>query len=144
MNMVDLYHRTSPEAADSIMASKRFEGDVVYGLKADFGQGFGPSRIHLRVPESIVHEDEDFSYWDDGTPTDDKDKYWYMHVEDLEPEHIVGRFDDCEVCTAERHYYGGDHATEDHDEHVRDKYVPGHVYLNPALGPNPMDVTADA
>lgn len=114
--MVDLYHRTSPAAADAIMA-EGFEGDVVYALMDDHGQGFGPSRIHLRVPKSIVQEDEECSYWDDGTECDDEDKYWYVAVEDLEPEHIIGRYDDCKVCEAERHY-AGDHATADHGKKV--------------------------
>lgn len=117
--MIDMYHRTSPEAADSIMADG-FEGDVVYALKLDFGQGYGPSRIHLRVPESIVQEDEDMSYWDDGTECDDEDKIWFISVEDLGPEHIIGRYDDCKVCEAERRY-AGDHATKDHVNEMKEQ-----------------------
>lgn len=97
--LVDLYHRTSREAADSIM-SKGFghpdgeDGGIAYFMRGDNGHGYGESRIHVRVPEHLIHEDEDQSSWDDGSEVDDDDKHWYVHNDDLKPEHIVGRQDD--------------------------------------------------
>jgi hypothetical protein len=93
--MVDLYHRTTPEAAEAIKASGRFEPqeydwDTTYFAKTKDMSGYGSSVVHVRVPEQHVSYDEDQAIWDDGSEVEDDDKHWVVPNKVLKPEHIVG------------------------------------------------------
>jgi len=72
---IDLYHRTSTEAAKKILKdgfSKGKEGGRVYFSTRPHGQaeGYGNTVVHVRVPLSIAHLDDEFPdgeqhYWVD-------------------------------------------------------------------------------
>lgn len=89
---VDLYHRTTPEAAESIAKSGRFEphDDATYFAKTRDMDGYGSSVVHARVPAHLVYEDEEGSAWDDGSDVDDADRHYMVDNEHLKREHIVG------------------------------------------------------
>ena len=96
----DVYHATDPNRAKSIMASKSFRGNNVYGSNVSsspYMEEFGEARVHLRVPTSMVHPD--------GAEADERDSlhelgwntafsndehHYRLNAKDVKPQHIVG------------------------------------------------------
>ncbi|MCX4799669.1 NAD(+)--rifampin ADP-ribosyltransferase [Streptomyces sp. NBC_01242] len=99
---IDLYHRTTPEAAAAIYREKRMksmEGGPVFfstyrGHEPDAqGEGYGDGVVHVRVPEHLAQLDDEFP---------SGEQHYQVHNKDLRPEHFV---DDGQARTAARAPY---------------------------------------
>lgn len=89
---LDLYHRTTPEAADSIVSGggftskeNRHDGQPVYfstHLHGGEGEGYGSAAVHVRIPERLADLDDEFP---------DGEQHYAVPSHEIRPEHIVGR-----------------------------------------------------
>lgn len=93
---LDLYHRTTPEAAQQIhetgrMVSKESTQDAFFSTRRDseHTEGYGEAVVHIRVPADwiekgwVVLEDEfalDEGEWED---------HYVIKAKLIQPEHIV-------------------------------------------------------
>ncbi|MFF7198237.1 NAD(+)--rifampin ADP-ribosyltransferase [Streptomyces sp. NPDC008079] len=86
---LDLYHRTTPEAADAIYREKRMlsrENGPVYfsthrGHEPDSQAiGYGEGVVHVRVPEHLAQIDDEFP---------SGEQHYQIHQRDLRPEHFI-------------------------------------------------------
>lgn len=89
VDRIDLYHRTTPEAAASIYREKRMiskeNGPVFFsnfrGHEPDAqGNGYGEGVVHVRVPEHLAQLDDEFS---------SGEQHYQVHNKDLRPEHFI-------------------------------------------------------
>jgi GNAT superfamily N-acetyltransferase len=86
MSDIDLYHRTSPEAAAAIMRTKRMtskeNGDVFFSTHRDSenSEGYGSAVVHVRVPEHIAELDDEFP---------DGEQHYRLNNRHLKPHHFV-------------------------------------------------------
>lgn len=87
MAHLDLYHRTSPEAAAEISRTKRMtskENDgSIYFSTSQHGQaeGYGGAVVHVRVPEHLAELDDEFP---------DGEQHYRVNQRHLQPRHFVG------------------------------------------------------
>lgn len=87
MGHLDLYHRTSPEAADEIqrtrrMTSKEHDGSVYFSThQHGQGEGYGTAVVHVRVPEHLAELDDEFP---------DGEQHYRVNQRHLAPHHFVG------------------------------------------------------
>jgi hypothetical protein len=88
---LDLYHHTSPEAAESIRRQQRFvpaeneEDQRVYFTNLPHGGSagdYGEAHVRLHVPRHLVHE------WPGGANSEGE-RYYDMDPADIRPEHFV-------------------------------------------------------
>lgn len=83
---IDLYHRTTPEAAAQIMRDRRMlslENTQEAFFSNRFvgqGTGYGEGVVHVRVPEHLAELDDEFP---------DGEKHFRVKVLRLRPEHFV-------------------------------------------------------
>ncbi|WP_157953328.1 2'-5' RNA ligase family protein [Streptomyces sp. MH60] len=90
---LDLYHRTTPEAAAAIYRDKRMTSKERIGndrpvffstFRGDEedaqGRGYGEGVVHVRVPHEIANIDDEFP--------SGEEHYW-VHAGHLKPEHFV-------------------------------------------------------
>lgn len=85
--MIDLYHRTSPEAAAAILAglpwlSRENTGEVYFSNRID-GQavGYGDAIVHVRVEAFLADLDDEFP---------DGEEHYRIRVDRIRPDHVVG------------------------------------------------------
>jgi hypothetical protein len=82
---LDLYHRTTPEAAASIVKTKTMtskeQGYVFFSTHhgGAAATGYGASVVHVRVPEHLAELDDEFP---------DGEQHYKMRTRDLRPEHF--------------------------------------------------------
>ena len=84
---LDLYHHTTPENADAIVSEGSMRGiggrayfsNQAHGM---YGGDYGPSAVHVRVPEGLVKPDDSFR---------NGEKFYVGRAADIKPEHIMGR-----------------------------------------------------
>ena len=81
-----LFHRTTPEAAELIRATRRMvsrehDGAVYFSTRRD-GQatGYGADVVELRVPESLAQLDDEFP---------DGELHYRVLAKDLRPDYFV-------------------------------------------------------
>lgn len=84
--MLDLYHRTTTDAAKAIteagvMTSKENTREAFFSTRIN-GQatGYGDGVVHIRVPESLARLDDEFP---------DGEEHYAVKVDALRPEHFV-------------------------------------------------------
>ena len=83
---IDLYHRTTPEAAAAIMRQRTMvtkeNGHRVFFSTVPDGQaaGYGDAVIHVRIPEHLAHLDDEFP---------DGEQHYWVDARRLTPEHFV-------------------------------------------------------
>lgn len=87
---LDLYHRTTPEAAEAIrrtktMHSKENHGETYWstfrGDEPDAqGAGYGDGVVHIRVPHHLAEIDDEFP---------SGEEHYRVHPDHLEPHHFV-------------------------------------------------------
>lgn len=86
---LDLYHRTSREAARSILAagsmtSRENTGEAFFSNRAEGqGEGYGQAVVHVRVPVQLAELEDEFP---------DGEQHFRVHVQDLRVEHFVDAF----------------------------------------------------
>ncbi len=84
--MLDLYHRTTPEAAGAILATRRMTSAEstaeAYFSNRESGHvdGYGVAVVHIRVPEAMAELDDEFP---------DGEQHYRVKVALLRPEHFV-------------------------------------------------------
>lgn len=106
---LDLYHRTTPEAADAIYRDKRMHSKENLGGRKPLyfstfrgdepdaaGRGYGEGIVHVRVPHHIAEIDDEFP---------SGEEHYLIDQKDLRPEHFV---DDRQQRTAARTPYSED------------------------------------
>lgn len=83
---LDLYHRTTPDAARQIQATGRIESKenpprAYFSTKKD-GQaaGYGDAVVHVRVPRRLAELDDEFP---------DGEQHYAVNVKHIRREHIV-------------------------------------------------------
>lgn len=87
MGHLDLYHRTSPDAAAAILRTKRMDskerGDVFFSTHRDGDNagGYGSAVVHVRVPEHLAELDDEFP---------DGEQHYRVRNRDLQAHHFVG------------------------------------------------------
>lgn len=88
MGHLDLYHRTTADAAAEIhqqrrMTSKENDGGVFFSTVRDGGQGegYGDAVVHVRVPEHLAELDDEFP---------DGEQHYKVRSKHLQPHHFVG------------------------------------------------------
>lgn len=86
METLDLYHRTTPEAAAAIHRTKRMtsqeQGRVFFSTHRDGGQGegYGDAVVHVRVPEHLANLDDEFP---------SGEQHYWVHQKHLRPQHFI-------------------------------------------------------
>jgi 8-oxo-dGTP pyrophosphatase MutT (NUDIX family) len=85
--MIDLYHRTTPEAAEAIyrdghMHSKENTAETFWSTHPgdEHTSGYGSGVVHVRVPEHIAELDDEFP---------DGEQHYRVHKDSLAPHHFV-------------------------------------------------------
>jgi hypothetical protein len=87
MAHLDLYHRTTPEAAQAILRDKRMDskerGDVFFSThrSGDNSTGYGSAVVHVRVPEHLAELDDEFP---------NGEQHYRVNNRSLKPHHFVG------------------------------------------------------
>ena len=83
----DLYHRTTPEAAQSIyatgrMTSRENTGEAYFSTKREAGQaeGNGEAVVHVRVPAHLAELDDEFP---------DGEQHYRVDTRKLRRQHFV-------------------------------------------------------
>lgn len=85
--MIDLYHRTSADAAAAIltgcaMTSRENTQEAYFSTRPDgHATGYGTTVVHVRVPAHLARLDDEFP---------DGELHYRVRVADLRPEHFVG------------------------------------------------------
>lgn len=87
MSTLDLFHRTTPEAAAAIVATGRWVSrentrDVYFSTSATGGQadGYGVAVVHVRVPEVLAELDDEFP---------DGEQHYRVRADRLAAAHLV-------------------------------------------------------
>lgn len=95
-SVVDLYHHTTPEAAQSIVRDKvfdtsdgrNFDDEDDFDERAYFSdrkngeaRRYGPAAVHFRVPEHELETDDTF---------DTGETHYSMPVDRIRSRHIIG------------------------------------------------------
>jgi hypothetical protein len=86
MGELDLYHRTTAEAAESIMCNRRMiskenTGEAFFSTRRDRqATGYGEGVVHVRVPEDLAELDDEFP---------SGELHYRVDVRRLRPEHFV-------------------------------------------------------
>ncbi|MGV8846512.1 MAG: hypothetical protein ACOH1Y_17220 [Propionicimonas sp.] len=84
--LVDLYHRTSVEHADLILATGRMislehTGEAFFSNRPDgHVSGYGEAVVHVRVPSDLADLEDEFP---------DGEQHYRVRVSALRPEHFV-------------------------------------------------------
>lgn len=87
---LDLYHRTTPEAAAAIHKQRRMHskenGEICFStFRGDEPNaqalGYGEGLVHVRVPSHIAQIDDEFP---------SGEEHYRIHQRDLRPEHFIG------------------------------------------------------
>lgn len=85
--LIDLYHRTSPEAAEAVlrqrsMLSKENTGEAYFSTRPDGPAvlGYGEAVIHIRIPARLARLDDEFP---------DGEEHYRVAVSDLTPDRFV-------------------------------------------------------
>lgn len=84
--MLDLYHRTTPEAAADIARTRRMTSlentREAYFSTSLHGQatGYGDGVVHVRVPAELAELDDEFP---------DGEQHYRVHIDRLQPQHFV-------------------------------------------------------
>lgn len=84
--LLDLYHRTSVDAAEVIMRERRMRslentGEAFFSNRLDGqGVGYGPGVVHVRVPEGLAELDDEYP---------DGELHYRVRVSALRPEHFI-------------------------------------------------------
>lgn len=84
--MLDLYHRTTPDAAAAIyrerkMVSRENTGEAYFSTKrSGQAEGYGGAVVHVRVPESVAELDDEFP---------DGEQHYRVRVRDIRPEWFI-------------------------------------------------------
>lgn len=93
---LDLFHRTTPEAAARIRSTGVFTslentGEIFCSTvrDSDHTAGYGSAVIHIRVPAGLARLDDEFEL-DDGT----WESHYAIPASLLEPECIIGITED--------------------------------------------------
>lgn len=96
---LDLYHNTSPEAANEIrqkkkMVTKDNTGRAYFTTHSDseYASGFGPEQIHVRIPKNWTEDDhapkyESTAQLDDEFPNGEQ--HYAVKLNRLRPQHFV-------------------------------------------------------
>jgi hypothetical protein len=86
LEVLDLYHRTTPHAAAAAYARGRMQsrentGEVYFSTRLD-GQavGYGSGVVHVRVPGSLVDLEDEFP---------DGERHYRIRAGDLAAEHFL-------------------------------------------------------
>lgn len=86
MGYLDLYHRTTGDAAAGIYAEKRMRSrentaETYWSNRPD-GQatGYGPAVVHIRVPEHLAELEDEFP---------DGELHYRVPARALRPEHFI-------------------------------------------------------
>ena len=85
---LDLYHRTTPEAAEQINKQKSMNigkentGETYWSTHKDSDQaeGYGQGVVHIRVPENVAELDDEFP---------SGEQHYRVHPRHIKPEHFV-------------------------------------------------------
>ena len=86
--MLDLYHRTTTEAAATIYAEQRMTtkyptGEVWFSNRiTGQGEGYGEAIVHIRIPEEMATLDDEFP---------DGEEHYTVQARDLRPEHFIAQ-----------------------------------------------------
>lgn len=90
-DVLDLYHRTTPEAAAAIMrerrmTSKEWDGSLYFSTARTGGQadGYGATIVHVRVPADVAELDDEFP---------DGEQHYRVKARDLRPEWFVSSYE---------------------------------------------------
>lgn len=84
--LVDLYHRTTEEAARAIMQERRMlskenNAAAFFSTRRDgHGTGYGDAVVHIRVPQFMIELDDEFP---------DGEQHYSVKVILLRPEHFI-------------------------------------------------------
>lgn len=101
--VLDLYHRTSSEAAAQIftqtaMTSKENTAEAFFSTHPDVHiTGYGPTVVHIRIPRTWI--EDDIARLDDEFPLGDDvyESHYAIAVRHLRPEHFIAVYDDPRV-----------------------------------------------
>lgn len=83
---LDLYHRTTPDAAERILSTGRWVSrentqEVYFSTRpAGQAEGYGASIVHVRVPAEWCELDDEFP---------DGEQHYRVHVDRLTLDHVV-------------------------------------------------------
>lgn len=84
--LIDLYHRTTRESAESILRDRRMSSReniplAYFSTRLD-GQamGYGQATVHVRVPVELASLDDEFP---------DGGRHYTVHVARLKAEHFI-------------------------------------------------------
>ena len=84
--MLDLYHRTTPEAAAQILATGRMDSrentrEAYFSTRREgHAEGYGEGVVHLRIPRYLAELEDEFP---------DGEQHYRVMVADLRPEHFI-------------------------------------------------------
>lgn len=88
MSNLDLYHRTTPDAAAAILREKRMtskenDNGLFFSTHRDGENagGYGSAVVHVRVPEHLAELDDEFP---------DGEQHYKVRAQHLQPHHFVG------------------------------------------------------